>query len=29
MDQKRYDEGLAVRRAVLGAEYVDQVGQGT
>jgi len=24
MDQKRYDEGLAVRRAVLGAEYVDK-----
>ena len=28
MDQKRYDEGLAVRRAVLGAEYVDKSGQG-
>ena len=24
MDKKRYDEGLAVRRAVLGAEYVDK-----
>ncbi|TAK67753.1 MAG: 4-carboxymuconolactone decarboxylase [Betaproteobacteria bacterium] len=24
MDKKTYDEGLAVRRAVLGAEYVDQ-----
>ena len=24
MDQKRYDQGLAVRRAVLGAEYVDK-----
>ncbi|MDJ0610834.1 MAG: 4-carboxymuconolactone decarboxylase [Kiloniellales bacterium] len=24
MDQKRFDEGLAVRRAVLGAEYVDK-----
>ena len=23
MDKKTYDEGLAVRRAVLGAEYVD------
>lgn len=24
MDKKRFDEGLAVRRAVLGAEYVDK-----
>ena len=24
MDRKRFDEGLAVRREVLGAEYVDQ-----
>ncbi|UFJ40892.1 4-carboxymuconolactone decarboxylase [Brevibacillus humidisoli] len=24
MDQKRFQEGLEVRRAVLGAEYVDQ-----
>lgn len=24
MDQKRFDEGLAVRRAVLGSEYVDK-----
>ena len=24
MDKKRYEEGLAVRRAVLGAEYVDK-----
>jgi len=24
MDKKTYDEGLAVRRAVLGAEYVDK-----
>jgi 4-carboxymuconolactone decarboxylase len=24
MDEKRYEEGLAVRRAVLGAEYVDK-----
>ena len=24
MDQNRFDEGLAVRRAVLGAEYVDK-----
>ena len=24
MDKKRYDAGLAVRRAVLGAEYVDK-----
>jgi len=24
MDKKRYEEGLAVRKAVLGAEYVDQ-----
>lgn len=24
MDQKRFDEGLAVRRAVLGADYVDK-----
>jgi 4-carboxymuconolactone decarboxylase len=24
MDKKAYDEGLAVRRAVLGAEYVDK-----
>ncbi len=24
MDKKRFDEGLAVRRAVLGAEYVDE-----
>ncbi len=24
MDEKRYKEGLAVRRAVLGAEYVDK-----
>ena len=24
MDKQRYDEGLAVRRAVLGAEYVDK-----
>ncbi len=24
MDKKRYDEGLAVRRAVLGAEYADK-----
>ncbi|HET7657771.1 MAG TPA: 4-carboxymuconolactone decarboxylase [Bacillales bacterium] len=24
MDQKRYEEGLQVRRSVLGAEYVDQ-----
>jgi 4-carboxymuconolactone decarboxylase len=24
MDKKRYEEGLAVRRAVLGAEYVEQ-----
>ena len=24
MDKKRFDDGLAVRRAVLGAEYVDK-----
>jgi 4-carboxymuconolactone decarboxylase len=24
MDKKRYEEGLAVRRAVLGSEYVDK-----
>ena len=24
MDEKRYEEGLAIRRAVLGAEYVDK-----
>lgn len=24
MDQKRFDEGLAVRRAVLGSDYVDK-----
>ena len=24
MDKKRFDEGLAVRRAVLGADYVDK-----
>lgn len=24
MDKKRYDEGLAVRKAVLGAEYVEK-----
>jgi 4-carboxymuconolactone decarboxylase len=24
MDQKRYEEGMAVRKAVLGAEYVDK-----
>ena len=24
MDQKRFEEGLAVRKAVLGAEYVDK-----
>ena len=24
MDRKRYDDGLAVRREVLGAEYVDK-----
>lgn len=24
MDQKQYDQGLATRRAVLGAEYVDR-----
>ncbi|BBK38822.1 4-carboxymuconolactone decarboxylase [Allostella sp. ATCC 35155] len=28
MDQDRYDRGLAVRRAVLGAEYVDKAIQG-
>ena len=27
MDKQRYDEGLAVRRAVLGAEYVDKAGR--
>lgn len=28
MDQDRYDRGLAIRRAVLGAEYVDKAIQG-
>ena len=27
MDKKTYDAGLAVRRAVLGAEYVDETSQ--